>query len=104
MAALPATELDETVPSAPGWLSGFGVERLIAYVVLIVSIGFSAYYLVPQATIRVQPLNDNVLHIEAARQAAASLSAGKDPTDSWLAQIGLGYPLFHHYQHLEYIP
>ena len=104
MAALPTAQVEETQTPALRWFSGLGTERIIAYLVLLISIGFSAFYLVPEATIKVQPLNDNVLHIAAAKQAAVSLSAGHDPTDSWLAQIGLGYPLFHHYQHLEYVP
>src|SRR5205823_13868014 len=33
-----------------------------------------------------------------------AIAAGQDPTDPWLAPIDLGYPLFHHYQHLAYLP
>lgn len=35
---------------------------------------------------------------------AKRLAAGQNPTDFWLAPVGLGYPFFHHYQHLAYLP
>src|SRR5207245_483828 len=37
------------------------------------------------------------------KQTVAALGARQDPTDFWLAPIGLGYPLFHYYQHLPHV-
>jgi hypothetical protein len=51
----------------------------------------------------VPPLNDEVLHGLALQNAVDALARGQDPTDPWLAPIALGYPLFHHYQHLPYV-
>ena len=50
------------------------------------------------------PLNDDVLHLLALEGTASALAAGQNPTDFWLGAISLGYPLFHHYQHLAYLP
>jgi uncharacterized membrane protein len=80
------------------------IEESIAYVVLAVAIGFSCFFLSPELVIRVPPVNDHILHIIDARLAAQALAHGHDPTDPWLAQIGLGYPYFRHYQHFEYLP
>ena len=33
-----------------------------------------------------------------------AVAAGQDPTDPWLASINFGFPLFHQYQHLAYLP
>ena len=104
MAALPTVDVEESASPSSRRMPELDVEQLIAYVVLLVAIGFSAFFLAPEATIRVQPLNDHILHIAAAQQAATALANGHDPTDPWFARIGLGYPLFRHYQHLEYIP
>ncbi|HEX7104112.1 MAG TPA: hypothetical protein VF201_15815, partial [Nitrolancea sp.] len=104
MAALPSVDVEESETPVSRGMPELEIEHLIAYVVLLVAVGFSAFFLAPEATIRVQPLNDHILHITAAQHAASALSNGHDPTDSWFAQIGLGYPLFRHYQHLEYIP
>jgi hypothetical protein len=48
-------------------------------------------------------LNDEVLHLTATQDAVTAMSQGLDPTDFWLAQIGMGYPLFHHYQHIPHL-
>ncbi len=104
MATVPVSEIERTEPSVERGSILFGRERLIAYGVLLVAIAFSGLSLLPEGTIHVPPLNDNVLHILAVKQTADAWLAGKNPTDSWLAPIGLGYPLDHHYQHLEYLP
>ncbi len=104
MAALPTVEVEEPASSTSHGMPDRDIEQLIVYVVLLVAIGFSAFFLAPEAMIRVQPLNDHILHIGAAQHSAAALASGHEPTDPWYAQIGLGYSLFRHYQHLEYVP
>ena len=54
--------------------------------------------------VNVPALNDNVLHLANLQTVIQALSAFRDPTDTWLAIITLGYPLFHYYQHLPYLP
>jgi hypothetical protein len=57
-----------------------------------------------QVTVDAPPLNDDVLHLLNLRRTVEALTSGQDPTDPWLSQITLGYPLFHYYQHLPYLP
>jgi hypothetical protein len=71
---------------------------------LFLAIAFNLYHLYPEVAIQAPMLNDGVLHLLAVQQTAAALAAGQNPTDTWLGAIGLGYPLFLHYQHLAYLP
>jgi hypothetical protein len=79
-------------------------DRLASYVALVCAVAFNLYQLYPEVAIRIPRLNDDVLHLLALRQTVDSLLAGRDATDSWLSTIGLGFPLFHHYQQLAYWP
>ena len=78
-------------------------EGLIARLVLLFAIIFNLYHLFPEIAVKVPNLNDGVLHLLATGRAVIALSLGQDPTDGWLSPIALGYPLFHHYQHLPYL-
>lgn len=82
----------------------FNQSRGLAGGLLLLAVAFNLYHLWPEATQPAPRLNDTVLHWQALRAAAAALAAGHNPTDFWLSSIGLGYPLFHHYQHLAYLP
>jgi hypothetical protein len=79
-------------------------ERLIATLLLLLAVAFNLYYLYPEVAIRVPNLNDGVLHFLATERVVTALFFGHDPTDPWLATIAQGYPLFHTYQHLPYLP
>ena len=104
MATASASPIEETESQDATPATFVMRQRVIAYVVLFIAVAFTFVTLLPEATIHIPPLNDNVLHILAAKQTAEAWSAGKNPTDPWLAGVGLGYPLAHHYQHLEYVP
>ena len=104
MATVPASQIEDAESGAEVRAGFVGRERAIAYGILIIAIAFSAVSLLPEGTIHVPPLNDNVLHLLAAKQTASAWSDGKNPTDPWLPQISFGFPLAHHYQHLEYLP
>ncbi|MGA7670726.1 MAG: YfhO family protein [Nitrolancea sp.] len=104
MATASASPIEETESQDVKPATLVARQRVIAYVVLFIAVAFSFVTLLPEATIHIPPLNDNVLHVLAAKQTAEAWSAGKNPTDPWLAPVGLGYPLAHHYQHLEYVP
>lgn len=80
------------------------VESLIAGLLLFIAVAFNLYQLYPEVALQVPTLNDGVLHMLNLRRTVDALAAGQDPTDTWLAQIALGYPLFHYYQHLPYLP
>src|SRR5437762_1293421 len=86
----------------PRWFPFHGLGA-IAFLPLAVAVVFNLYYLYPELTIHAPVFNDGVLHLLALKLAATTLAAGHDPTDSWLNSITLGYPLFHHYQHLSYL-
>jgi len=52
--------------------------------------------------------NDNVLHLLMIEMAAEAITQGQnftDPwqTDPWQGTMGMGFPLFHYYQHLPHI-
>ncbi len=76
----------------------------MAAALLLLATAFNLYHLYPEVAIQAPMLNDGVLHLLAVQQTAAALAAGQNPTDFWLGAIGLGYPLFLHYQHLAYLP
>lgn len=78
--------------------------RLIAGLLISFAIAFNLYHLLPEVTVQSPRLNDGVLHLLALEGMASALAEGKDPSDFWLGMISLGYPLFHHYQHLAYLP
>ncbi len=78
--------------------------QLAAYFALALAVGFNLQQLAPEVAIRIPRLNDDVLHLLALRRTVESLLAAQDPTDAWLPSIGLGFPLFHYYQHLAYFP
>lgn len=48
-------------------------------------------------------LNDYVLHVSDAETARDSIVAGGSWTDFWIPHMELGYPAFHHYQHLGHV-
>jgi hypothetical protein len=89
---------------AARWAARVRRERLTAYALLLLAVAFNLYGLYPEVAIRAPMLNDGVLHLLAAQRAADTLAAGQDPTDTWLGPIALGFPLFHSYQHLAYLP
>ncbi|MBN1992296.1 MAG: YfhO family protein [Anaerolineae bacterium] len=84
--------------------SGSAQTWPLAALLLGFAVAFNLYHLYPEVAIRAPLFNDGVLHWLALKQTVAALVAGQNPTDGWLGTITLGYPLFHHYQHLAYLP
>jgi len=96
---------DDKLPARPArWFTYPRRERLIAGLLLLLAVAFNLYFLLPEVTIRIPDLNDGVLHRLGVGRAVTALFLGQNPTDPWLASVALGYPLFHHYQHLPYLP
>jgi len=77
-------------------------KKGVAVSLVFFAIVFNTVLLWPEIAIPTLSLNDEVLHLTASQEASSVLKQGRDPTDFWLPQIGLGYPLFHHYQHLPH--
>jgi hypothetical protein len=78
------------------------VEAMIAGLLLAFAVAFNLYHIYPEVAIKSPLLNDGVLHRLALERAVGALAARQNPTDPWLPSIAMGYPLFHHYQHLPY--
>ncbi len=79
-------------------------EGILAWAFVAGAIAFNAWYLLPEATINVPKLNDGVLHVLSLRRMIVAIRAEQDPTDPWFAPVTTGYPLFHYYQHLPFLP
>jgi hypothetical protein len=47
--------------------------------------------------------NDSAVHLSMVRWAMERIQGGHLPFDGWFANLGLGSPLFHHYQSLPHI-
>src|SRR6266550_6751947 len=86
----------------PG-LAVFYDERAIAALFLAIALLFNLWFLRPIVTHRVPELNDNVFHLVNLERSADALRSGEDPTDAWLPSVGMGYPVFHYYQHVPYL-
>ena len=76
---------------------------LIPLAMLLFAVAYNFYSLYPEVRIQVLDLNDRVLHLAVLDRASSVLDLGTGFTDPWLYSIGMGYPLFHHYQHLPYL-
>jgi len=75
----------------------------IAISLLFLAVVFNAVFLWPEVAVPTMGLNDEVLHLTVTQEASLAFRQNLNPTDFWLSQIGLGFPLFHHYQHLPHI-
>ena len=75
----------------------------IAFSLVFFVIIFNAVFLWSEVAVSTFSLNDEVLHLTATQEASLALRQNLDPTDFWLTGIGLGFPLFHYYQHLPHV-
>lgn len=75
-------------------------QKGMALLLVLLAMVFNAILLWPEVGIPTMSLNDEVYHLSAIQEASLALRQGKDVTDFWFSKIELGYPLFHHYQHL----
>ncbi len=81
----------------------WSLETGLAGLFLLFVIAFNLYNLYPEAAFSIPPVNDGILHQMAFERAASAIASGEDPTDHWFGPITMGYPLFHHYQHLPHV-
>lgn len=101
----PAAAIEQDRPKARSSRPGkvLSTEALVAGLLLAFAVGFNLYHLYPEAVLQPPALNDGVLHRLALERTASALASSQDPTDPWLANLILGYPLFHYYQSLPYL-
>ena len=78
-------------------------ENLIVVWILLLAIGFNLINLYPEVSLRVTDPNDGVLHLLLTEFAMEAFTRGQNPTDPWVGDTGMGFPLFHYYQHLPYV-
>ena len=88
------------------WLRPFPDDRehLLAWAFVAFAAGFNAYYMRTEVTKLIAKVNDGALHEMLLGRTLAALKAHQDPTDAWFAPVTAGYPVFHHYQHLPFLP
>ena len=78
-------------------------ESLISFVLLLFAVAFNLYFLYPEVAGDFLAANDTVFHLLAIEMAAEAITKGQDFTDPWQGSMGMGFPLFHYYQHLPHI-
>jgi hypothetical protein len=83
--------------SATRWQAAFTA------VLVLVPVTFNAIMLYPELRLELPSYNDNATHYLLIRTANAALTAGDNPFDFWLPQLGLGFPQFLYYQHLPHL-
>jgi hypothetical protein len=76
---------------------------LIAVLALLSSIAFNLIYLYPEVAGNVVAWNDNVYHLLATEMVVDAIAQGQNFTDPWQGTMGMGFPLFHYYQHLPHV-
>jgi len=92
----------EDAASRPGPRAGAGAWRLAwAVALLVAAIVFAS--VAPELAIDAPDVNDSALHLGLAKRASEALARGESPIDFWHPDVGLGYPVFHHYQHLPHL-
>jgi hypothetical protein len=75
----------------------------MAICLILAAVLFNAVALFVEVSVSTYELNDEAMHLTAAEGANTALDHFSDPTDFWLPQIDLGYPLFHYYQSLPHV-
>lgn len=79
------------------------LESLIVAWMLCIAVGFNLTHLYPEVAGDVLDGNDNVMHRLLIEAAVEAINQGRDFTDPWHGTMGMGFPLFHHYQHLPHL-
>ncbi len=59
--------------------------------------------IIPELLIDCPDLNDSAYHVALALRADEALQRGESPIDFWYPDVGMGFPLFRHYQHLPHL-
>ncbi len=81
-------------------------QKLVTPVVicaLLSAVAFNLWHLFPETTGGAIPWNDRVAHLLLIDSVVDAITHGNDITDPWHGSLSLGFPLFHHYQHLPHV-
>ena len=79
------------------------VVTLIVIGTLLVAVAFNLAFLLPEVTSGIVAFNDSVMHLLLTQLAVESITHGRDFTDPWQSTMSMGFPVFHHYQHLPHV-
>ena len=85
--------------------NGQGQPKLETFVVigaLLGAIGFNLWQLFPETTGGAMTGGDSLFHLLLTASAVDAITHGRDATDPWQS-MSLGFPVFHHYQHLPHV-
>jgi hypothetical protein len=85
------------------WTSATRWQAAFTAVLVLVPVTFNAIMLLPELRLALPSYNDNAYHYLFIQSANAALTAGDNPFDFWLPQLGLGFPQFLYYQHLPHL-
>jgi hypothetical protein len=77
--------------------------RVAAILSVVAAVLFNLHVLQPDLANTSPQNNDNIFHLINLRHASEAIDAGTDPTDVWVPEIAMGYPVFHYYQHIPYV-
>ena len=78
-------------------------NRVLILLFLSFSVLFNAYYLFPELSSMTPDVNDNAFHFGLILRANEEFENFGNPLDHWVPYWTLGFPLFHHYQHLPHL-
>ena len=98
----PQTVNNKGDPAAPShWFHRR--ESLVAYFLVLFAVAFNLYHLYPEVAGDVLAWNDTVFHRLAIKMVVEVIKQGQDFTDPWQGSMGMGFPLFHYYQHFPHV-
>ncbi len=78
--------------------------KLVVIGALLGAVGFNLWLLFPEILGGGLAPNDSLFHQQLIGAAIDAIKNGSDFTDPWQGTMSLGFPVFHHYQHLSHIP
>lgn len=81
----------------------FSHQRFLIYGFLLFVVIFNAIFLYPELKELSPDLNDDVFHYSLAVSMLDEIQHGGNPIDHWVPYWSLGFPVFHHYQHLPHL-
>jgi hypothetical protein len=85
---------------------GRSQQRLVTPIViaaLLSAVAFNLWHLFPETSGGATPGNDRMFHLLLIESAVDAIIHGNDITDPWQGTMSMGFPIFHHYQHLPHV-
>ena len=78
-------------------------ESLVSFMLVLFAVAFNLYHLFPEVSGDFLAWNDTVFHLLAIEAVVDAIYQGQNFTDPWQGSMGMGFPLFHYYQHLPHV-